>query len=86
LLLEYSFKPLDSSWGIYSVTKMVTYPIDITLPDVIYPYHFEGITLMTVGPIKYRFGYKYKEPIKGKNALIKIKEEMAIATTFPENY
>jgi hypothetical protein len=32
------------------------------------------------------FSYKYKEPIKGKKALIKIKEELAIATTFPENY
>jgi hypothetical protein len=33
--------------GIYSVIKMVTYPIGITLLDIIYPYHFEGITLMT---------------------------------------
>ena len=57
--------------SIYSVTKMVTYSIGITLPDLIYPYRIEGLTIGTIGPIIFWFGINFDGSVKSKKELIK---------------
>ena len=57
--------------NIFSVTKTVTYPNGISLPEFFFPYTLEGSILMAVGPLIYWSSYRYNKEIEGKREVLK---------------